>query len=364
MVSAADPATFIRAMPKVELHAHLHGSIRDCTLQELLDRAHRSTTSPRPNPDPSAPQELALLRVPPGDERSLADCFALFDTIHAVVTSHDVVTRVTEEVIRDFDADNVCYIELRTTPRRDHGMTARSYLDAVLAGIAKCADLRIVVRVIVSINRSASLDVALDTVAVAGEYAAADKGGYVVGVDFSGNPHHASFEEFEPVFRLARNRYGLSTTVHTAEVPSKRETDSILAFASDRLGHVLHIDAAQRRRLTQEDGVAVPIEVCPTSNMRTLSLATLGDHPELGHWLRTGHPVAVSTDDSGVFSTTLSNEYLLVARSAGLSPQQVFALGRGALDCVFERDPEIVAALQRRFANFQVEWLPNTSARL
>jgi hypothetical protein len=32
------------------------------------------------------------------DQRSLADCFLLFDTIHAITTSHEVVTRITREV--------------------------------------------------------------------------------------------------------------------------------------------------------------------------------------------------------------------------------------------------------------------------
>lgn len=61
-------------------------------------------------------QQAARLLALKG-ERSLADCFALFDVIHALTTRHEVVTRVTREAVEDFAADGVLYLELRTTPK-------------------------------------------------------------------------------------------------------------------------------------------------------------------------------------------------------------------------------------------------------
>jgi adenosine deaminase len=47
-------------------------------------------------------------------------------------------TSVCLQVVEDFAADGVSYLELRTTPksRSEHGMTKASYLEAVLLGIA------------------------------------------------------------------------------------------------------------------------------------------------------------------------------------------------------------------------------------
>ena len=58
-------------------------------------------------------QRLLTLR----GERSLADCFALFDVIHRLTTRHDVVQRITREAVEDFAADGCAYLELRTTPK-------------------------------------------------------------------------------------------------------------------------------------------------------------------------------------------------------------------------------------------------------
>jgi adenosine deaminase len=50
-------------------------------------------------------------------ERSLSECFEIFELIHALVDTAPVLKRVTREVLEDFAADGVCYVELRTTPR-------------------------------------------------------------------------------------------------------------------------------------------------------------------------------------------------------------------------------------------------------
>jgi Adenosine deaminase len=114
------------------------------TQLSYLGRAHR------------VPMTLTQLLV--AGERSLADCFVLFDVIHRLTTRHEVVTRITTEVVADAAADGVLYLELRTTPKarstsevQSHvtflftqyvaaqnnpaaSMTKRSYVDAVLQG--------------------------------------------------------------------------------------------------------------------------------------------------------------------------------------------------------------------------------------
>ncbi|MFS8025606.1 putative adenosine deaminase [Helianthus anomalus] len=47
------------------------------------------------------------------------------------------------------------------------------------------------------------------------------------------------------------------------------------------------------------------------------------------------HPVVLCTDDTGVFSTSLSNEYALVSSAFGLGKMELFELARKAVDFIF-----------------------------
>jgi adenosine deaminase len=143
---------FCTLLPKVELHAHINGSIRDSTLLELMKAQ---------NPSSDAIGFLQT-KVGPNDSRSLSDCFKLFGFIHAAVTTTDVVTRITRECIEDFCAENVKYVELRTTPKRSGNFTARNYINAVVQGIQECRDKQLdcVVKLLLSIDRSQVRDIA------------------------------------------------------------------------------------------------------------------------------------------------------------------------------------------------------------
>ena len=80
------------------------------------DAQHRNSELAAARGSDGVSQQAARLLALRG-ERSLADCFALFDVIHALTTRHEVVTRVTREAVEDFADDGVLYLELRTTPK-------------------------------------------------------------------------------------------------------------------------------------------------------------------------------------------------------------------------------------------------------
>ena len=87
---------------------------------------------------------------------------------------------------------------------------------------------------------------------------------YFVGIDFAGNPTKNNFRDYIDLFRLIKNQ-GIKTTIHCAEVPgSFEETDSVLDFLPDRIGHFNFFD---EKLFWKVLGYGIPIEMCPSSNL-------------------------------------------------------------------------------------------------
>ena len=64
--------------------------------------------------------------------------------------------------------------------------------------------------------------------------------------------------------------------------------------------------------------------------------------------LRSGHPFALCTDDKGVFSTTLSREYLLAADAFHLDGDALWRISEQAIEHSFASD-ETKHVLRRRW---------------
>jgi adenosine deaminase len=358
-------AAYCRALPKVELHAHIHGCIRPTTLEQVLqDEARSSGTEP--------------LKLPPN--RSLDECFEMFGLIHQVVVSRRVLRRIVIEAVEDFAAGNVKYLELRSTPRalpRD-GASRADYVDEVLSALEECRarqDLDIEVRLLLSINRNQPLQLAEETVDMAIERRNQRKCPFIVGIDLSGNSERpdSEFHQFEHVLQRARDS-GLKLAVHFAEHFDDDESNRILDFRPDRLGHACCLPEPLYARMLE---LRLPVEVCLTSNVHTLAryrsdgdckcsgdekheasgLCVCGftSHPhrklltgERGQDSGDIYPMCLCTDDYGVLDTTLSLEYIRAAQAFALSEARLLGIARAPIDVIFDESqaPRLKALFQ------------------
>ncbi|KAK4258980.1 hypothetical protein QN277_005365 [Acacia crassicarpa] len=338
------------SMPKVELHAHLNGSIRHSTLLELARALGEKGVI-----DFSDLEHVILKK-----DRSLREVFELFDLIHIITTDHMTVTRITKEVIEDFAAENVVYLELRTTPKANSsiGMSKRSYVEAVLKGLRAVSTVdvdfmsdnenserlvnslgpttnhkynvntrkRIVVRLLLSIDRRETTEAAKETVSLALEM----KHLGVVGIDLSGNPVVGEWITYLPALKYAREQ-GLHITLHCGEVRNSKEIRDMLNFLPQRIGHAIFLDEEDWEKLKSYN---IPVEICLTSNIRTLSVPSLDVHHFVDLY-NAKHPVVLCTDDTGVFSTSLSDEYRIAASTFGLGKKEMFELSKNSVEFVF-----------------------------
>ena len=332
---------FCHRLQKCELHAHLNGSIRIQTLNELIRNANY------------ADDEVQRVQILNDDDRSLDECFRIFDIIYEVVRTPETIRRIMRETLEDFEKENVVYVEIRTTPRRDV-MSADEYVRAAVEGIieyerntskmrmdiAPCNQMT-TARLLLSINRTATLEDAFDTVEVANKYFYKDRiekenseYNRVVGVELSGNPTKGQFKTFLPALKRAKS-YGIPISIHTGEVFNPDEVFDILEFCPDRLGHALYLGQDVIDRLLSMKN-PIPIEICPTSNTRNLQLSDLSEHPTLQTWLHKQYPISLNTDDSVLFNTTLTNEYYKVAKTFNLSDEDVKRLSLNVWDQIFD----------------------------
>ena len=89
------------------------------------------------------------------------------------------------------------------------------------------------------------------------------------------------------------------------------------------------------------------MEVCPTSNLHTSTVATYRDHP-LPALLAHGLAVTLNTDDPSISGIDLAHEYRVAAEEIGLAEADLHRMQEAALAAAFLSGEERAALLARR----------------
>lgn len=289
-----------RALPKVELHRHLEGSLR---LETMLDvaRQHGITI-------PADVLRLSnLVQVQDADKFTFQNFLAKFNTLRLFYRSPDVIYRITREAVEDAAKDNVRYMELRFTPvalSRAERFPLQDVIDWVMTS-AKDASRKydVVVRLIASVNRHESAELAEQVAWISAAYI--EDG--IVGLDLAGNEAEYPTQPFYGIFKEAKQA-GLHVTIHAGEWgPAANVKEAIEEIGAERIGHGVRVLEDQDiLSLVRERGTA--FEVCVTSNYQSGVVKSLDTHP-LMSMLDAGVNVTINTDDPSISRITLSHEY-------------------------------------------------------
>ena len=290
-----------------ELHAHLSGSIS----RQFLRKALRQET-------------CDSFLTPP---QNLKDCFEYFKWVHTFIRSKEELKVSTRAVLESFANDGVKYLELRTSPKHlADGTSPASYIATVLDEMYAIKNIES--NLILSIDRSRGCENAAIVTRLFEAFSKEDK---LVGADFSGNPKISSFSNYRHFFDSIR-RLGFKTTLHCAETKSCKDTDAILDFQPDRIGHAIWLNEKQEQRILD---MKIPVEVCYSSN---LIAAEMGDmQHNVINWHKHNHPFIICTDDTGLFNTNQVHEYQQVSSLLKLSPQEQSQLAKSSLNYTFSR---------------------------
>ncbi|KAJ7206323.1 Metallo-dependent hydrolase [Mycena pura] len=306
----ANQIAFIQTLSKAELHAHLNGCIPISELQQLASEYSRK--SDKPSSDAVQQGIDKLQRGVVLDE--INDFFGLFPAIYALTANPASLRRAARAVLSQFldGARPQCaYLELRSTPRETPEMTRLEYVQTVLDEVERYPSGR--AALIVSLDRRMSAEVFEECTRIACKLKA--DGRRVVGIDLCGDPMAGDMDTLAEYYSMAK-RVGLGITLHIAETPANpaEETMRLLSYAPDRLGHATFLDVAAR------DAVRVNkmcVEICLSSNILCKTVPRLEDH-HIRYYLQHDHPVAICTDDTLPFRTSLDAEYALLLAAAPL----------------------------------------------
>jgi len=248
-----------------------------------------------------------LVQVQEQDKFTFQNFLAKFNTLRLFYRSPDVIHRITREAIEDAAKDNAKYLELRFTPvalSRAERFPLQDVVDWVMTSAKEAAHkYNVVVRLITSVNRHESTDLAEQVAWIAAEHI---KDG-IVALDLAGNEAEFPSKPFYGIFKEAKQA-GLHVTIHAGEWgPAGNIKEAIEELGSERIGHGVRVlEDENVAALARERNTA--FEVCVTSNYQSGVVASLESHPLL-RMFENGINVTINTDDPSISRITLSHEY-------------------------------------------------------
>lgn len=303
---------YYRAIPKVDLHRHLEGSLRLTTISEVA-KSHGLNL-------PGTGRLRTMVQIHEEEPYTFENFLSKFETLRMFYRSPEIISRVTREAIADAAADNVRYIELRFTPvalSRAEGYSLAEVMDWVIAGAQQARqETGIGVGLIASVNRHESPQLAEQVVGLALDRCQAG----IVGIDLAGNEARYSALPFASIFKDAK-KAGMHICVHAGEWGGPSNVvEAIQELEAERIGHGIRVlEDAFATDLARERGTC--FEVCITSNYQSGVISSLSAHP-LPRMIEAGLNVTLNTDDPSISRITLSDEYRLACEDLVL-PESV-----------------------------------------
>ena len=335
------PAEFPHAMPKVELHVHLEGSIRPETVLKLAER-----------------NGVAL---PADTVEGLRAWYAFRDFPHFVevyvavtkcVRTPDDLELIMREFLEGQRAENVLHSEVTYTASTVETQCGIPWPDqhaALLRGIAHGETLGVTCGLILDIVRGDPVERAMEVA----QWATTGEG--VVALGLAGEERLGT-RPYAPAVALAAER-GLPWVPHAGETTGPETIRECLAIGSPRrVGH--GVRAVEDARLVAElRDRGIPLEVCPTSNVALGVVPSLAEHP-LPRLMDEGVAVTVNSDDPPMFGTTLSDEFARCGETFEFDADIFYSLTMNAVNAALVSDArraELRTAVREGFAALEDE---------
>jgi adenine deaminase len=316
----ADLESFIRGIPKAELHLHIEGTLEPEMVFRLAGRHGVKL---------KYDSVEALRRA--YDFANLQSFLDIYYEGAGVLRDERDFHDMTRAYLERAHADGVVHAEIFFDPQThtDRGIPFGAVIDGIHAALEGGErDFGISFRVIMCFLRHLSEDAAFTTLRQAIPYR--DRIA-AVGLDSSEVGHPPS--KFARVFAKARES-GFRTVAHAGEEgPPAYVYEALDLLNVARIDHGVRSeeDPALCARLARE---RVPLTVCPLSNVKLRVYDTLSEH-NLKRLLDMGLCVTVNSDDPAYFGGYVAENYRAVADALGLGRTDIARLAKNSFTASF-----------------------------
>ena len=295
------------AIPKVELHCHVEGTVRPLTVVELAEKNGRRL----PTEDPSEVYRYD----------SLDGFLAVFWLVQELLVDREDWSRVAYEAIVDAVPHGLRYRETFFTPARH--IAAGQHLEDIIAGLTQGietaehetgASCMLICDIDRSYGGAGAVELAEELVRLR-RAGLADR---VIGLGMDSTERGVDPRDFAPAYAIARSG-GLRLTGHAGEDTGPENiTDALSALDLERIDHGIAI-MEDPELVGRVSSARIPLNVCPSSNVVIANrYPTLADHP-FRAMRDAGLLVTLNTDDPAMTGADLGTEYRALAAAHGMS---------------------------------------------
>lgn len=306
----------LKQAPKIELHLHLDSSLSYEAVQKIDPAISR--------------QDFKEVFVAPQKCLNLKDYLKRVARQVELLQTSFSLQLATEGLLKDLEADNVIYAEIRFAPllHTKKGLIPQVIVETVLETI-ESSGTDAEINLILCNLRNFSEAQNMQTVKLIDQF----KNRRVAGLDLAGDEKGFPLDDHIKAYDYASHN-NIPRTAHAGEAGGPDSVwETLEKLKPSRIGHgVRSYEDLDLLKYLKEHNIH--LEVCPTSNIQTNVYDSYTDHT-IDRLYKEGISLSINTDGRTTSNVSLTEEYLKLQETFGWGSEHFLRCNLNAVDAAF-----------------------------